>query len=295
MQITNKDGGGDVGNKEKGKGESKNGAKPSAGGFAGEAGDLEDAVVAEEDGLGLNDPEGERDKSEKECVVNEKPCEDKSEIGEDSKEGGGDGEGVKGSEDNEESDARIGDRTDFEAGGADEELGWGGFEKEEIESARANEIGEFDETRHEEGGEDLLNELVSGNEHDHFVTVPARDTIDVLIDDADKSELENEPGEFDDDPGKKISAEGEFAGDGVANLGEPEVEEVDEIRHGFIHPRRCICVGQPSKGGGREREKRWPKRTACRFRFAILGGRGFRKGRRRGTSTRRRKVKGARR
>lgn len=49
LQITNKDGGGDVGNKEKGKGESKNGAKPSAGGFAGKAGDLKDAVVAEED------------------------------------------------------------------------------------------------------------------------------------------------------------------------------------------------------------------------------------------------------
>ena len=49
MQITNKDGGGDVGNKEKGKGESKNGTKPSAGGFARETGDLEDAVVAEKD------------------------------------------------------------------------------------------------------------------------------------------------------------------------------------------------------------------------------------------------------
>ena len=49
MQITNQDGGGDVGNKEKGNGESENGAKPSAGGFAGETGDLEDAVVAEKD------------------------------------------------------------------------------------------------------------------------------------------------------------------------------------------------------------------------------------------------------
>jgi hypothetical protein len=49
LQIPNKDGGGNVGNKEKGEGESKNGAKPSAGGFAGKAGDLKNAVVAEED------------------------------------------------------------------------------------------------------------------------------------------------------------------------------------------------------------------------------------------------------
>ena len=77
----------------------------------------------------MDDPEGERDKSEKECVVNKKPCEDKNEISEESGEGGGDGEGVKGSEDDEESDARVGERADFEAGGADEELGWSGFEK----------------------------------------------------------------------------------------------------------------------------------------------------------------------
>ena len=77
----------------------------------------------------MDDPEGERDKSEKECVVNKKPCEDKNEISEESGEGGADGEGVKGSEDDEESDARIGERTDFEAGGADEELGWSGFKK----------------------------------------------------------------------------------------------------------------------------------------------------------------------
>ncbi len=77
----------------------------------------------------MDDPEGERDKSKKECVVNKKSCEDKNEISEESGEGGGNSEGVKGSEDDEKSDARVGERTDFEAGGADEELGWSGFEK----------------------------------------------------------------------------------------------------------------------------------------------------------------------
>lgn len=197
-------------------------------------------------------------------------------------------------EDNDEGDARVGEWADFETGGADEELGWGGFKKKEIESSGANEVGQFNETGHEKSGEDLLDELVGGDEDDHFVAVPTRDTIDVLIDDADKGELENEPGEFNDDPGKKVSTEGEFAGDGIAELDKPELEEMDKIRHRFIHPPQCICVGQLSKGGGREREKRWPKRTACRFRFATLGGRGFRKGRRLGTSTRRRRVKSAR-
>ena len=184
----------------------------------------------------MDDPEGERNESEKKSVVNKKPCEDEKKISERGGEGGGYGEGVKCGEDDDESDARVGKWADFETGGADEELGWGGFEEKEIESAGANEVGQFDETGHEKGGEDLLDELVGGDEDDHFVTVPARDTIDVLIDDADKSELENEPGELNDDPCKKISTEGEFAGDGVADLDDPEMDEVNGGGH-FKYPR----------------------------------------------------------
>ena len=256
---------------------------------------MKDAVVAEEDRFGLDDPEGERDKSEKESVVDKKTCEDEKQVSKSGGEGGGKGERVKSGENDDEGDARVGERADFETGGANEELGWGGLEKEEIESAGANEVGQFNETGHEKSGEDLLDELIGGDEDDHLVAVPTRDTIDVLIDDADKGELENEPGKFNDDPGEKISTEGEFAGDGIAELNKPELEEMDKIRHRFIHPPQCICVGQPSKGGRREREKRWPKRTACRFRFATLVGRGFRKGRRRETSTHRQRVKSARR
>ena len=295
FHTTKEDGGGNIRDKEQGDSESKDDAKPTAGGFAGKAGDLKDAVVAEKDRFGLDDPEGERNKSEKEGVVDKKTCENEKQVSKSGREGGGNGEGVESGENDDEGDARVGEWADFETGGADEELRWGGFKKKEIESASANEVGQFNETGHKKSGEDLLDELVGGDEDDHLVTVPARDTIDVLINDADKGELENEPSEFNDDPGEKISAEGEFAGDGVANLDEPELEEMNKIQHRFIHPPQCICVGQLSKGGGREREKRWPKRTACRFRFAILGGRGFRKGRRRGTSTRRQRVKGARR
>ncbi len=184
----------------------------------------------------MDDPEGERNESEKKSVVTKKTCEDEKKVSERGGEGGGYGEGVKCGEDDDEGDARVSKRADFETGGADEELGRGGFEKKEIESAGANEVGQFDESRHEKGGEDLLDELVGGDEDDHFVAVPARDTIDVLIDDADKSELENEPGELNDDPCKKISTEGEFASDGVADLDDPEMDEVKGGSH-FKYPR----------------------------------------------------------
>ena len=184
----------------------------------------------------MDDPEGERDKSEKEGVVDEKTSENEKKISENGGEGGGNGERVESGEDDDKGDARIGEWTNFETGGADDELGWCGFEKEEIESAGTNEVGQFNETRHEKSGEDLLDELVGGDEDDHLVAIPTRDTIDVLIDDADKGELENEPGKFNDDPCEKISAEGEFAGDGVADLDDPEMDEVKGGGH-FKHPR----------------------------------------------------------
>ena len=184
----------------------------------------------------MDDPEGERDQSEEEGVVNKKACKNEKKVSESGGEGGGNGEGVESGEDDDEGDACVSERADFETGGADEELGWGGLEKEEIESAGANKVGQFNEAGHEKSGEDLLDELVGGDEDDHFVAVPARDTIDVLIDDADKGELENEPGKFNDDPCEKISAEGEFAGDGVADLDDPEMDEVKGGGH-FKYPR----------------------------------------------------------
>ena len=89
----------------------------------------------------MDDPEGERDQSEEEGVVNKKACKNEKQVSENGGEGGGNGEGVESGEDDDEGDARVGERADFETGGADEELGWGGFKKKEIESAGANEIG----------------------------------------------------------------------------------------------------------------------------------------------------------
>jgi len=74
FRITNEDGGWNIRDKEKGDSKSKDDAKPAASGFAGKAGDLKDTVVAEENRFGLDDPEGERDQSEEEGVVNKKAC-----------------------------------------------------------------------------------------------------------------------------------------------------------------------------------------------------------------------------
>jgi len=141
FRITNEYGGGNIRDKEERDSKSKDDPKPTAGGLAGKAGDLKDTVVAEEDGFGLDDPEGERDKSEEEGVMNKKACKNEKKVSENGGEGGGNGEGVESGEDDDEGDARVGEWADFETGGADEELGWGGFEKKEIESAGANEVG----------------------------------------------------------------------------------------------------------------------------------------------------------
>ena len=141
FHTTNEDGGGNIRDKEEGNSESKDDAKPTAGGFAGKAGDLKDAVVAEEDRFGLDYPEGERDKSEEEGVVNKKACKNEKKISESGGEGEGNGERVESGEDDDQGDARVGEWADFETGGADEELGWCGFKKEKIESAGANEVG----------------------------------------------------------------------------------------------------------------------------------------------------------
>ena len=74
FRITNEDGSGNIRDKEEGDSKSKNDTKPTTGGLAGKAGNLKDTVVAEENRFGLDDPEGERDQSEKESVVNEKAC-----------------------------------------------------------------------------------------------------------------------------------------------------------------------------------------------------------------------------
>jgi hypothetical protein len=187
----------------------------------------------------LDDPEGEGDESEEESVVGEETGEEQREVKQDRREGGGDVEIVEGKSNDYGGNDGIGQGTDFEMGGADEKLGWGGLKENKVEFSVANQFRKFHESGHKKSGEDLLNELIGCDKDDHLGSAPARDRIDVLIHDADKGELENKPSELDDDPDKKISPERELAGGGITNLDKPETEEVKQRRHLTLQ-RRCI-------------------------------------------------------
>jgi hypothetical protein len=174
----------------------------------------------------LDDPEGEGDEREEKSVVGEQASEEEKEIKQERREGGGDVEIVEGKGNDDGGNDGIGQGTDFEMGGANEKLRWGGFEENKVEFSIPNQFGKFNESGHKKSGEDLLDELVGCNKDDHLGSAPASDRIDVLIHDADKGELENKPSELDDDPDKKISPEGKLTGGGIANLDEPEAEKM---------------------------------------------------------------------
>jgi hypothetical protein len=117
-------------------------------------------------------------------------------------------------------------------GGTDEKLGRSGFEKDEIQFSFPNKFGEFHQPGHEKRGEDLLNELVGGDQNNHFLPAPPSDALHVLVDDTDKSELQDEPSQFDDNPGEKIGTEGKFTACSITELDEPETEEMEGSDHG---------------------------------------------------------------
>lgn len=65
MKAVKESGRRNIGDEKKGKSKGEEESKPACGGFARNAGNLKNAVVAEENRFGLNDPKGEGDKSEK--------------------------------------------------------------------------------------------------------------------------------------------------------------------------------------------------------------------------------------
>ncbi len=69
MKAVKEGGGGNICDEKKGKSKGEEESKPAFGGFARNAGNLKNAVVAEKNRFGLNDPEGKGDKSEEESVV----------------------------------------------------------------------------------------------------------------------------------------------------------------------------------------------------------------------------------
>ena len=236
-----------IGDEEKGKGEGEKNAKPPLGRLPGKSGDLKYAVVTQQDRFRLDDPEGEGDEGEKEGVVGEKSGQEQEKIKEERGEGGGDVEIVERGGNDDGGDEGVGQRADFQMGGADEKLGRGGLEENKVEFSLPNEFGEFHKAGHKKSGEDLLDELIRCDENDHLGAAPAGNGVDVLIHDTHKGELENEPGQLHDDPDQKIRPEGELPRGGLADLEEPEAEELR--RGGHATPRRrCIFSGRPARG-----------------------------------------------
>jgi hypothetical protein len=82
--------GGDIGYEEKGQDQGEKNTEPTRGGFPGESGNLEDAVITEEDGFGLDDPKGEGDQAEQQGVVRQESGQNKKEISQKGGKGGGD-------------------------------------------------------------------------------------------------------------------------------------------------------------------------------------------------------------
>jgi hypothetical protein len=122
---------------------------------------------------------------------------------------------------------------------ANEKLGRGRFEKNKVQFSISNRFGKFHQPRHQKSGEDLLNELIGRYKNDHLGAAPARNGVDVLVNNIDKSELKNEPGQFHDHPDKKIRPEGEFASCGIPKLDQPKAKKMKEGSH-LIHLRRYI-------------------------------------------------------
>ena len=235
---------------KKGKGKGEEESKPACGGFARNAGNLKNAVVAEKNRFGLNDPKGEGDKSEKEGVVGEESCEDEKTVKKEGEKIGCDVKLLQGISHHDGGDEGVGHRPDFQVGGADEELRWSGFEEDKVEFSIANRFGEFHQSGHEKGGKDLLDELICRDENDHLGTTPAGDRVDVVIDNVDEGKLERKPGKLDDDPDKEVGPKGQFASCGVAELDQPKAKKMKEGSH-LIRRQQCIFAGQPSKGGER--------------------------------------------
>lgn len=82
--------GGNIGHQKKGQDEGEKNAEPTRGGFPGEPGNLEDAVITEEDGFGLDNPKGEGYKAEQQGVVRQESGQNKEEISQKGGKGGGD-------------------------------------------------------------------------------------------------------------------------------------------------------------------------------------------------------------
>ena len=130
---------------------------------------------------------------------------------------------------------------------------------------------------HEEGGEDLLDQLVGGNQDDHFVATPARHVVHVVVDDTDKSQLQDKPGEFNHHPGKKVGPKGKFPRERVTDLHSPEAKKREGL-HGSTTRRGVLPQPGPPDEMGQDKESQGPAELQAKSRPPSPGREGATKG-----------------
>ena len=88
-------------------------------------------------------------------------------------------------------------------------------QEEKIQFARADEFGKLRAIDEEKRLEDLLDEMARADQHHHLPFGPRADVVRVQIQDADETELQPEPKDFDENPEEKVAFETHLAGDGI--------------------------------------------------------------------------------
>src|SRR5204862_3439239 len=85
-----------------------------------------------------------------------------------------------------------------------------------IEPSGANQFRELHQVRKKKSGEKLLDEITCADLQDDLPFGPITDVVGVTVDDRDKSQLQREPEQFDNDPEHEVCLELHLADHGVA-------------------------------------------------------------------------------
>ena len=214
---------------------------------------MEDRVVTQQNRFRLDDPEGQGDQGHQDRVVNQESGENQGEIGSQFRQRRVKVQSLDGTGQNHRRDGPVGERADFQMGGADQKRRGCRLEQDKVEFPGADQFGKFGQAGHEKSGEDLDDQLIRGDQHNHFIPAPAGHFVHVVVDHPDKGELENKPGQLHRHPDKETRAEHQFPGGGVADLQQPKTEELhfSLAAGGGVTPE----AGFPDEMGENKKEK----------------------------------------
>src|SRR6266404_4114652 len=91
-----------------------------------------------------------------------------------------------------------------------DEAGIDGEQQKKIEFTGADQFGQIRAIDEEESLEHLLDKIASPDQQDHLPLGPAPDIVGMQIEHPDKTELQPEPEQFDEDPQQEIAFESHF-------------------------------------------------------------------------------------